>query len=151
MDFMAFAEVTHVCDELNRDLVLGNSLGLNIGKAEPLQFAPGAREFLRIGRALPAYQRADIVAGDVADVQSEGAQVARIRRRYHRADAEKIGDFGGKQAARAAEGDHRIVARLSAAHGGHLADAKYLVGRGDFERAGGKLVRIEAEVARRAR
>ena len=71
----------------------------------------------------------------------EGAQIARIGRRNHRADAEKVGNFGGEQPARAAEGDHRIVARFAAAHGGHLADAEHLIGGGDFQRAGGELVR----------
>src|SRR5208337_4434526 len=132
----AFAEVTNVGDELDRDRVLRNSFRLDIGEAEPLQLTPGGENLFRIGRALPAHQRADIIAGDVADVQAEGAQITRIGRRYHRADAEKVGDFGGEQSAGAAESDHGVVARLAAAHGSHLADAEHLVGGGDFERAG---------------
>ena len=96
MDLMAFSEVTHVCDELDRNVVLGDPLGLNIGKAEPLQLAPNRENPIRIGRTLLAHQRANIVARDIADVQAEGAQVARIRRRYYRADAE-INHFSGKK------------------------------------------------------
>ena len=72
MHLVAFAEVAHVGDELNRDRVFGDAFGLDVGIAEAFELTLGGKNFVRIRCALPAHQRANVVPADIADVQAEG-------------------------------------------------------------------------------
>ena len=80
-------------------------------------------------------------------MEPEGGQVARVGRHHGGGDPEKIGDLGREQPARAAERDHRVIARVEAARGGNAPDAVHLVGRSDFEHAGGGLLGRDIELS----
>ena len=51
MDLVTFAKIADVGDEMHRDRVLGNSLGLDIGKSKPPEVSPGGDDFFGIGRS----------------------------------------------------------------------------------------------------
>ena len=93
--------------------------------------------------ALPANEGPDVVAGDIANMQTESAQIAGVGRRDHRADPEKIRHLGGEQPARSAERHHGVIAGFASAHRRNLTNAEYLVCRRDLERTGGKFIGIQ--------
>ena len=145
-DLVALADITHVCRAVELDVRAGHALGRDLGAPARLELAPGGVDLGRIGARLLAHQGADVVTLHVGDVQAEGGQIAGVGRRQHALDAEEVRHLAGEQAARAAERDEGIERGVTALHHGDPADAVDLVGRGDLEHAGGRLLRAHGEM-----
>ena len=144
---MAFADVADVGAADQVDGVAGDALRLDFVPPRPFERRPQGFELVRVVGRLLADAGPDIVALDVGDVEPEGGQIAGVGRHHRGNDSEKIGDLRREQPARAAEGDHRVIARVEAARGGDAPDAVHLVGRGDLQHAGGGFLGRDFELA----
>src|SRR5690242_10444773 len=100
---MALAEIAHVRHPIHNDVGRGDPLCRYIAMPGAFKLVPGGQDLFGSSQLFLADKGSDVITGEVANMQAEGAQIARIGWRNHRGDAKKISNFGGEQPAGAAE------------------------------------------------